>query len=223
MRRLNFLFHGHLEEEEEIILIAHKHWIFGIKFLFWPTLVFALSWAVLVLPYTNVVVITAVGVTVSGIWWLRNFFDYYLDALIVTNMGIIDVEWHGWFHRESTRVLFSDVQGVSYEIHGIAATLFRFGTIAVEKISTGDTVVMEYVPRPKTVESAILKNMEGYLHARNLADAKHVQELLSTVIAREVHIENTKSKEDDDDDDDGDLLYDDDEEYEDDDDDEDDD
>jgi hypothetical protein len=140
--------------------------------------------------------IVAIWSVIAIVWLLRNFFDYYLDAWIITDAGIIDVEWHGWFHRESTRVLYSDVQGVSYEIQGVAATLLRFGEISVEKISTGNAISLDYVSRPRSVEGIIMRSMEEYLHGKNLKDAKHVQELLSEIVARESQLEECEDEDD---------------------------
>ena len=59
--------------------------------------------------------------------------------------------------------------------------------------------------------------MEVYLHGKNLTDAKHVQELLSQIVAREVSLEQFEEGDDeqeyeDDDDDDEEEEYDDDDE-----------
>ena len=132
----------------------------------------------------------------SAVWLLRNFYDYYLDAWIITNTGIIDVEWHGWFHRESSRVLYSDIQGVSYELHGVWQTLLRFGQISVEKISTGSSISMDNVPRPRKVEKIILQHMESYMHSKNLNDASAVQEILSEVLARELRLKEIRGGKD---------------------------
>ena len=102
--------------------------------------------------------------------------------------------WHGWFRRTSSRVLYSDVQGVSYEISGVWGTLLRHGAISVEKISTGNEISMENVPRPREIESLILRNMEEYLHSNNLKDAATVQEILSKVVARELGLKEVQGK-----------------------------
>ena len=133
--------------------------------------------------------------------WLRDFYDYYLDAWIITDQGIVDVEWHGWFHRASTRVLYTDVQGVSYEINGVIGTVMRYGTISIEKISTGDAVELCDVSNPRAVEQIVLKAMEQYLHGKNLADSKHVQEILSQLVSQQVQLEEFEEEDDDDDDD----------------------
>jgi hypothetical protein len=190
MQRLDAtLFTGHLEEEEQVQMIVHKHWLMGLRALFWPTVTFiALWWFLFAAPYLSIFYAIALLNIATLVWWARDFLDYYLDAWIITDQGVIDVEWHGWFHRQSARVLYSDIQGVSYEIQGILGTLLKFGTISMEKISTGSAISMEYVPRPREVEKVILRNMESYLHTKNLKDAKHVQEVLAEVVAREFQL-----------------------------------
>ncbi len=189
------LFKRHLEEDEELILIVHKHWIVGLRDLFWPAVSFIVSLTFLYLAPVKVVlyIVLAWG-GFSVTWLLRNFFDYYLDAWIVTNQGVIDLAWFGWFHRQSTRILYSDIQGVSYEIQGLLSTLFYFGKVNIEKVSTGSVISLENVPKPRDVEVLVLKNMETYMHAKNLKNAKHVQEILSTFIAEQIHLQNIPKK-----------------------------
>ena len=179
-----WLFRRHLEEDESAIRIVHKHGLLGLKALFWPTVFLALSVSALALQPARALFIVLAGLTIIlAVWWLRTFFDYFLDAWIVTDSGVIDIAWHGWFHRTSTRVLYSDIQGVSYEIKGVWGTLLRSGTISIEKISTGATISLEFVRRPRTVEALILRNMENYMHSKNLKNAKHVQDLLAHIVA----------------------------------------
>ena len=198
MHRLNkSLFNRHLEDDEEVIAVVHKHWLVGIKFMFWPVLIFVFLIALLtVVPKLYMFYIVSLLSIVTLVWALRNFFDYYLDAWIITDVGIIDVEWHGWFHRQSSRVLYSDLQGVSYEINGIGETFLRFGTISVEKISTGNEISMAHVPRPRKVEAVILQCMEEYLYSKNLKDATAVQDILANVISREMHLKELRNETD---------------------------
>jgi len=190
-------FNRHLDDDEQILIIVHKHWLIGVRFIFWPAISFLAAWAFLyIAPFLSVFYFVSLWAVVSLVWFLRNFFDYYLDAWLITSEGIIDVAWHGWFHRESSRVLYSDIQGVSYEIQGVTSTLLRYGQISVEKLSTGNVISMEYVKNPRQIESAILKNMEGYMHTKNMKDAKSVQEILASVIAREMHLQEPTDDDD---------------------------
>ncbi len=185
-----FFFSRHLDDEEEIVFAVHKHWLTGLKALFWPTLVFVAVWSVLWFSPTKYMFY---GVSLAAvfvlIWWIRNFMDYFLDTWLITNKGIIDLAWHGWFHRSSSRVLYSDLQGVSYEVNGIIGTLFRYGTMEIEKISTGTTISMEYVKNPRRIESIVLECMEAYMHKKNLKDAKTVQGILAEFVAGSVQKE----------------------------------
>ena len=196
----DWLFNRHLEDDEELVLVVHKHWFIGLKFLFWPVAVFIVLIGLLAFAFSLPVfyVVAALGIF-TVVWGIRNFLDYYLDAWLLTESAIIDIEWHGWFHRTSSRVLYSDIQVVSYEIDGICGTLLRFGTIGVEKISTGNEIVLEYVSRPRSVEAHILQQMENYMHSKNLKDAGAVQEILSDVIARELHLKDIAAQNSDDD------------------------
>lgn len=197
LRRL--FFHKHLEDDETLVRVVHKHWLLGLRSLFRPTVAFAFVWGLSAYAQTRSMITISAALSIAIVlWWLRSFFDYYLDAWLITDHGIIDIEWFGWFHRESARVLYSDIQGVSYEIHGVAGTLLRYGTVAVEKISNGEEIELEYVSQPKRVESLILHRMEAYLHTKNLKDAKHVQEILSEIVAE--HLQREELSEDDSDD-----------------------
>ena len=197
----NRLFYRHIEDDEELILVVHKHWVLGIQHLLWP--LFGFTAGVLFLymfPFKVIYYLSALWAIAAMVWLLRNFYDYYLDAWIITDQGIIDVEWHGWFHRQSSRVLYSDIQGLSYEIEGIVGTVMRYGTISVEKISNGMVISLDSVKNPKVVEGLVLKKMEEYLHTKNLSDAKHVQNLLSQIVANEIQLNQFDDDDDDDDD-----------------------
>ncbi len=180
----SFFFSRHLDDEEEVQLIVHKHWLLGLKTLWLPTLVFLSVWSLLYFARTQYIII---GISVSAfavaLWWARNFMDYYLDAWIITNKGVIDLEWHGWFHRTSSRVLYSDIQGIEYEVKGVLGTLIGYGIITLEKVSTGGKISMSYVKHPRTVEARILQCMENYMHKKNLKDATTVQTILAEFVA----------------------------------------
>ncbi|MFH1444744.1 MAG: PH domain-containing protein [Candidatus Peregrinibacteria bacterium] len=190
----HWFFAKHLEDDEDVRHYVHTHWRLGLKHLFWPTTAFIASWVFLAIaPFLMIFYIVAVTSTLSLIWWIRNFLDYFLDVWLITDQAIIDVKWHGWFHRSATKILFSDIQGVSYEIKGLSGTLLRYGTVAIEKVSTGGKISLEHVSRPRLVAAAILQTMEECLHTKNIKDAKHIQEVLSEVVSREISLKDLKS------------------------------
>ncbi len=161
--------------------------------MFWPSALFIGAWILLIfIPDKYVFYGVSVIAVLSAVWWIRNFFDYYLDAWIITTKGIIDLEWHGWFHRESSRILYSDIEGISYEINGIIPTIFGAGVMTVEKISTGGTISMEFIRNPKDIEKVILEGLEAYMLKKNMKDATTVQNILAEFVSGAIHSNKIK-------------------------------
>ena len=121
-------------------------------------------------------------------WGMRNFLDYYLDALLITDRAVIDIEWHGWFHRESTRIDYSSIEGVSYEVQGILGTILNYGTITIERIGNGSVVEIEKVKRPRDVESAILACQSECLRTKNLKDSAQVKDIIAEIVAERMQM-----------------------------------
>ncbi len=189
-------FSRHLDDAEELVYVVHKHWFMGIKTLVLPTAIFIALW-LLLYAIRDLYIFYGVAVLscATALWWIRNFLDYYLDAWLITNKGVIDLAWHGWFNRTSSRVLYSDIQTVSYEIKGVWQTLFGVGNLSLEKISTGAVIAMDNVSNPRNVETIILESMETYVHAKNLKDAKTVQNILAEFVAGSLQTRESEREE----------------------------
>lgn len=187
---LSWLFHRHLEKDETLQHVVHRHWLLALQKLWLPTSALFLAGALaLAFPPTRATVVAAAVVLLPlTFWWIGRFLDTYLDAWLITDQAVIAVTWHGWFHRQSSRILYSDINGVSHEIQGILATLFRFGTITIEKISTGGIIALDAVKHPRRVESAILQCQEAYLRTKNLKDSTNVRDILAEMVSNEVQL-----------------------------------
>jgi len=192
----SLFFTKHLEDDETVTIIVHKYIGVAWQSLFWPTVLFLAGWGFLALaPVPTALILVLLWSVFTAVWWLRNFLDYYLDAWLITDHGIVALQWEGWFHRTSQRILYSDVQGVTYEIKGLLGTLNRYGTLSIEKISTGAAVSLSHVRHPKRIETIILQNMEAYLHKKNLKNVKHVQDLLAEFVAEKIQLRDISAAE----------------------------
>jgi len=191
---LEALFARHLEDDEPLCLVVHKHWLLGFRALAVPALVLLASWSLLFFLPNRM---TATGMLLAdgviALWLLRNFLNYFLDAWLITDRSVISVAWHGFFHRASTRIDYSSIEGVSYEVRGILGTLFRFGTVTIEKVGTGTKISLERVGNPRTVESAILLAQERCLRTKNLKDSEAVQDLLSQIVAERTQLQKRRT------------------------------
>lgn len=192
---LESLFSRHLEEDEPVYLIVHRHWIWGLRELAPPICSLLGSWILLALAPVRPI---AVGVLLLDaflvLWLFRNFFDYFLDAWLITDRSVIDIAWHGWFHRQSTRIDYSAIEGVSYEVKGILGTMMRYGTVSIEKVGTGSVVSMEQVKNPRDIESAILLCQEACLRMKNMKDSSAVKDIIAEIVAERMHLRDAEER-----------------------------
>jgi hypothetical protein len=188
------LFRHHLEKEERLVAVIHKHWLMFLIALLPPGVVLLLIGAILFwAPFRPLIILGTVASFSVVLWLLRCFLSEFLDAWIVTDQSVIAVIWEGFLHRRSTRIILSDIQGVTYEVEGVLGTIFRYGTLAIEKISTGTAVSLPHVAKPRTAVAVILRQQEAYLHEKNLKHSRMVQELLAEIVAENVQLRDIEA------------------------------
>ena len=179
-------FKGHLDEDEELFFVAHKHWIEIIKPLLITVIFgFLLPWSTWYL-FDLLIWVPVIWSVFFLAWCAYHSMDWFFDALLVTDMAVIDIEWHSLFHRESSRVEYADLKEIGYEINGFWATILNFGTIQINLISGGQ-IQLEDVANPKKVELEIQGYKQEFLQDRKMTDAASIQEILSEIVKN--HIE----------------------------------
>jgi uncharacterized membrane protein YdbT with pleckstrin-like domain len=97
-----------------------------------------------------------------GILFVWNFFfvlwvDYYLDAWIVTNERIINIEQRGFFNRDISELKLTKIQDVTSEIHGVIPTLFNYGNICVQTAGSIERFIFQQIPDPNRVKNLIIQ------------------------------------------------------------------
>ncbi|MBI5414810.1 hypothetical protein HZA38_04845 [Candidatus Peregrinibacteria bacterium] len=186
MRFQKFIFKGHFEDGEELVFVAHKHWIKILPKVF-VLLMFGiiLPWAAWLFFAVRPLIILSWNIFFV-FWFAYYFIGWYLDALLITNTSVIDVEWVNLFHRKSSRVTYQDLKEMSYEIHGILPTIFRYGTIHVH-LNSGSIIDLKDAKRPKRVETIITACKDQFLSKRKMTDATTLQEIISEIVRN--HIE----------------------------------
>jgi len=141
-----------LEEGEEIIYVARKHWL-----LFFGETVFLFLFAVLPLGLVFVpaeiweqIPVVARVIHISSpllaiFWSLWTLFlwmifallwtDYYLDVWILTNHRVFDIEQIGLFNRKVSAFRYNQIQDVTIKVPGLFATIIGFGTVELRTAS----------------------------------------------------------------------------------------
>ena len=159
-------------ENEQIVLFLRRHW-----FIFFMRLIFILvAIAGLVAIYFLFNTLNAnfkeseyyklllFGESLATLFIWNFFFilwlDYYLDAWIVTNERIINIEQRGFFNRDISELKLTKVQDVTSEIIGVIPTLLDYGNIYVQTAGEKERFTFYQIPNPNYVKNVIVQLQE---------------------------------------------------------------
>ena len=142
---------------ETIQLVIRRHWI-----VFLPPA--AISLFLLLAPALAAPGLAATAKFLFALYLLAFslgalivWVKYYLDAWIITDQRIIDIEQHGLFRREVSEIAMEKIQNVTIEIPGFLATVMKFGTIKIQTASESDFTITE-VPDCYRAKDIVLKH-----------------------------------------------------------------
>jgi len=182
------LFDRYLDDGERALYIAHRHiLIFKIsaaKTTFFGLVIPAFLYLLfpgLVMP---LLIWTALGI--AGI--IYHFLDWYFDVWILTNLGIIDLEYKGLFDFTSTRIEYHMIEGIAYNIKGLMPTVFNYGDMIVDKLGAQTQVTLKDAASPKKLERRIMNYQERYVSERSVRDHNALKGMLAEMIA--YHVQN---------------------------------
>lgn len=190
MELSHYLFSGHLDEGERIVDIAHRHPFIYFKASF-KTFFFGMVLPIVFfLFFPKAVLIWAIWFGAGILGMLYHFMDWYFDAWLLTTAGVVDIEKNGLFERNSTRVEYHMIEGISYEIKGFWPTILNFGDVTIDKMGTSTSVHLKDGASPKKIERKIMKYQEEFVEEKSIRDHNALKNMLADMIA--YHIQNKK-------------------------------
>jgi membrane protein YdbS with pleckstrin-like domain len=110
-----------------------------------------------ILGHTLVVLGASIYYLFIWVFFFFSFIDYYLDVWIITNERIIDIQQEGFFSRTISEHKLFRIQDVTSEVHGMMATLLRFGDVHVQTAGTVQRFNFKDIPGPNRVRDMIIK------------------------------------------------------------------
>lgn len=166
-----------LGEGERIIAVVRRHWfhlaVEGVvdAFIFLTLVLFvgiAESYflrteVASVLPHQSLSLSLYVLAFVALLLWMHFFAswsDHWLDAWIITNKRIIDIEQHGFFRRQVSSFPLDRIQDVTFSINGVIAMWLHFGNVRIQTASISDDLNMKQVSFPEDVKEAVVRALE---------------------------------------------------------------
>ncbi|MBU1151191.1 hypothetical protein KJ632_00005, partial [Patescibacteria group bacterium] len=142
--------------------------------------------------FPNSFLIAGIWLTVGFAGMLYHFIDWYYDAWLLTNFGILDIEKNGLFDKTSTRIEYHMIEGISYTVKGFIPTILNYGDITIDKMGAQTSVILKEAAAPKQVERMIMKYQERFVTEKSYRDHSALKDMLSEMIA--YHIQNKKIK-----------------------------
>lgn len=172
----------YLDDGEFIHYIAHKKIVVAIVSFI------KIGFLGILLPI-GLYLILPQALFVSAIWLLIGLvklsyaiFNWYFDAWIITNMGVIDIEWDGVFNRTSIRIDYQNIEGVVVEVNGFLQTVLNYGNIHISRIGSGNPVTLEEARNPREIEQKVLYFQDMYNFKRNLNEHSALKDLLTSML-----------------------------------------
>lgn len=116
----------------------------------------------LVGPVSGPLLVLAASAFYLLIWlfFFETFVDYYLDAWVITNERVLNVEQHGLFSRTISELDLTNVQDVTSEVKGVFPFFFRYGNVYVQTAAEKEHFVFEQVPHPDEIRKRLLVLVE---------------------------------------------------------------
>lgn len=162
----------HLEENERILLVLHRHWFVLVRelsavilMIFAGIMAFSAKsvWYVLiaasVLNHLAAFLLSLYAllilVLVFAIW-----INYRLDVWIITTKRVIDVEQRGLFNREISEFLVANIQDITTEVPTMIMTLLGFGNMTIQTAGQKNFIVRE-IPHLEEAKRIIMECSRG--------------------------------------------------------------
>lgn len=179
-----FLFGPYLEKEEQILHIARRHFfvLLGdiMKITLFKFFVPLFLWFV----FPELWFAWLVWLIYGFISLDKVIFSWYFDVLLVTDLSLIDIKWHGFFDKESVRLEYANIEGTSYFFKGFFQTVFNYGLLQVNRQGGGVGLQLPDAVSPSKVESIIMSYQEKYLSDKNFQDVKSLKNLLGEMVKK---------------------------------------
>jgi len=158
------------KDEEEIILILRKYWLSLVKpltkgalFLIIPAAIASALFGIAAIFSGTIISLVAFVWLVIGLTYISyEIFLWYFDVYIITNSRIINIEQKTLFSRSVSEAALDKIQDVTYEVSGIAQTLFNFGRLQAQTAGAQEVIVFDEIRDPKAAQETINSAVKKY-------------------------------------------------------------
>lgn len=154
-----------LKDDEELVRLVRRHPLtfFGsiLISLFFLLLPFFLM--VLLLSWKTLGLILFLFFLLVGIILVSRFLTIrYYNCLMITSQRVILFRQKGLFDRQVSEIEYQKIQDVSYHFKGLWQTLWHYGSLKIQVLSSETVIKAEKIPQPEKVQD-LIKNIQRNL------------------------------------------------------------
>lgn len=99
----------------------------------------------------------------AAAWFVRSFFLWSMDSMVLTNQRLIDLDQRGVFFREISECSLESIQDVRVQQKGITAHVFDYGTIKVQTASRDEHFELTHVKQPIQMQELLFTIRQKYI------------------------------------------------------------
>lgn len=155
-------------DDEKIYIVVRQHWVVLLKklvvwFIFAAAIVLFRRYGMAWLPGLfagDIGAATQLFMQVYTLFLALALFliwlIYYLNAQIITDRRIVDIDQVGLFHHEVSELHIENIEDVTSEVSGVLGTVFNYGDVYVQTAGTIERFEFSDVPNPGSINKLIL-------------------------------------------------------------------
>lgn len=125
---------------------------------------------------------------IGFLYSLLTFFDWYMDAWLLTDVSIIDLQWDGFFNQRSSRIDYESIESIDYDIQGFKQSILGYGQLVLIKVS-GVNAVVDSISSPEKASHYISRIKTELYSKRNTHDSDAIKDLLAEIISERISLD----------------------------------
>lgn len=158
--------HISLKPDERIVRVFRRfplvnvwHYLSAAIFLLLP---FFFLFPLLKLGWWGIVIL--VGVFLVGLVILiRTLFFWFHNVFVVTTERVFDFDQRGFFERVVSQSSYEKIQDISFHIHGVFPTMFRYGDLNIKSAWGSVDLHVPAIFNPHAAQELLLDLQEQFL------------------------------------------------------------
>ena len=182
MMMAQYVFRKYLEPGEKVMAAFHRHPFVILQDLLRILIIGFVIPLFLYYLFPDFILFIGVWLFISVIRVIKVILIWYHDALLLTDVSLLDVNWNGLFDRTSARLEYPMIEGVTLEIRKFRRVLFNYGDITVQGAGGGTNIALIDAMDPKKIERMIMMHQENFVTSQGLKDSESLKNLLTSMV-----------------------------------------